>query len=308
MVEELNKRSKAPLMGVLWLFGYVLLAGIVIGGLISLIGNFIYLILIFPIIMGVASGAVINSVVTSQKIRSPFVVIVAGLFATLVIYGSMHFADYLQFRNAMAKEVQSQVIAEYGEEAPKEDIQTFINYILVQETGLPGFIGYILLSAREGVSISSVGVGSSNDSGINLGAFTWLYWLVEMGIIAWASIDPAYKKTRDLFCEHCDTWVAQGDHIGGIRPESIDQGIELIKRRDFIGLVKMLRNDTVLPSFEFYIRTCKTCNTFPLYLTGFAVSSGKKGQTQSKLFTVQVLNSSERYSLVSEIGMPTAAK
>jgi hypothetical protein len=259
--------------------------------------------------MGLASGFVIHSVVTSQKIRSPFVVIVAGLFATAIVYGSMHTADYFKFRSVLSEEIQNQVIAEYGQEAEKAEVQAFIDYILVEETGVPGFVGYIFLSAKEGVSISSVGPGSmGDDSGINLGAFTWVYWLVEIGIIAWASIDTGYKKTKELFCEHCDAWVAQGDHIGGVDFEMINMGVEMMKRRDFVGLVKMLSHDTRLPSYEFYIRTCKTCNTFPLYLTGFAISAGNKGQTQSKLFTVQQLNPSERYAVVSELGMPMGTR
>jgi len=309
MVEELNKRPKVTLKGLIILFGMTLLAGIVIGGLTSIISNFIYLILIFPVIMGLATGYVVKSVVVSERIRSPFFVIVAGLFAALVVYGSMHFFDYLQFRNALGKEIQAQVIAEYGEAAPKENVQAFIDYVLVEETGLPGLVGFILLEAREGVSISSVGPGSmSNDSGINLGAFTWLYWLVEISIIGWASIDPAYKTTRELFCEHCNEWVAQGDHIGGIQPGTVNQAVELIKGRNYVGLAGILRHDTVLPSIEFYTRTCKTCNTFPFYLTGHAISSAGKGQTRSKLFTVQILNSLERQDLTTELGLPTLAK
>lgn len=307
MVEELNKHSKAPLMGVILLFGAVLLAGVAIGGLVSLIGNFIYLILIFPVFMGLAAGAVVKSVVVSQKIRSPFVVIAAGIFSALVIYGSMHFVDYLQFRNSLAKEIQSQVVAEYGEPAPREDVQAYIDYIFVEETGTPGFVGFILLEAREGVSISHVGVPSSG-SDMNLGMFTWVYWLIEMGIIGWGSIDAAHKASRDLFCEHCDAWVAQGVHIGGMQIASTNQAIEFINRRDFVGLAGILRNDTVLPSVEFYTRTCKTCSTFPFYLTGTLISAGKKGQTQSKLFTVQVLNSSERFALATELASPNSTR
>lgn len=309
MVEELDKHPRVTVRGLIFLFGAALLAGILIGGLASLIGRFIYLIILFPIAMGLASGFVVKSVVVSEKIRSPLVVILAGIFAALVVYGSMHFFDYFQFRSAVAKEVQAQVVAEYGEEAPDENVQEFIDYILVEETGSSGFIGFILLEAEEGVSISPVGPGSmGNDSGINLGAFTWLYWLVEIGIIGWASINPGYQKTRDLFCEHCNAWVGDSDHIGGFQPESFQQAADLINRRDFVGLAKMLRHDTTLPSFEFYTRTCKTCNTFPLYLTGVAVSAGNKGQTQSKLFVAQLLNSSERYALTTELGSPTLAK
>ncbi|MBK9924617.1 MAG: hypothetical protein IPP66_04920 [Anaerolineales bacterium] len=304
MQEELNNR-KVSFKGVVLLLGSVLGAGIVIGGLASLISRFIYLILLFPIFMGFASGIVIKSVVVSQKIRSKFVVVIAGLIAAVIVYGSMHYFDYIHFRSTLAKEIQTEAIAEYGEPAPKDKVQAFIDYLLTEETGLSGFVGFILLEAKNGVSISHVGVGSSG-SDLNLGAFTWVYWLVEMGIIAYGSIESAYKATQDLFCENCGTWVAQGDHIGGIQFESVNQAVEFIKSRDFIGLLGVLKNNTVIPSIEFYTRTCKTCSTFPFYLTGFAISAGNKGQTQSKLFTAQILNSSERFALTSEMKMPKA--
>lgn len=305
MMEELDKHPKATTKGVILLFGAALLAGIVIGGIASVISNFIYLVLIFPVIMGMAAGYVIKSVVISEKIRTPFVVVLTGLFATLIVYGSMHFFDYLQFRINLAKELQAQYFDEYGESAPRENVQAFIDYVLAQKTGSSGFLGFILLEAQSGVSLSQVGPGSMpNDEGINLGSFTWLYWLVEMGFIAWPSIDPAYHKSRELFCEHCNDWIPQGDHIGGIQPAALHQATALIKSRDFVGLAKMLQYDTTLPSIEFYTRYCRSCTTFPFYLMGHALSAGQ-GKARSKLFIVQTLNSSERHALTTELGLPS---
>ena len=307
MQQELYPHSKIPLNGILLLFGAILFAGVLIGGVASLISRFIYLVLIFPFIMGIASGFVVYSIIKAQKIRSPFVSILAGIFITILVYGSMHFVDYLQFRIATTQDIQAEVAGEYGEAAPNENVQAFIDDRLVEETGISGFIGFILLEAKKGVSISHVGPGS-NGSGINLGVFTWVYWLIEIGIIGWISVDSAYKKAVDLFCEHCDVWIEKGDHIGGVEIDVVNQAVDLIKQRDFVGLMKMLRDDTEAPSVEFYARTCKTCNTFPLYLNGLAVSLNRRGQPQSKLFTVQVLNSSERLAVTSELKMLRAKK
>lgn len=300
MQQELNPNSKAPIKGVALLFGSVLVAGILIGGVTSLISNFIYLIILFPLLMGLAMRVIIKSAVVSEKIRSPFLVIFAGIFGTLIIYGSLHFFDYLQFRNQMTKDIQAQVIAEYGEAAPKENVQAYIDYLFVEETGVPGFIGFILLQAKEGVSISNVGPGSSG-SEQNLGAFTWVLWLVEMGFIFWGSTESAYKKAKDLFCERCNAWIPEGDHIGGVQKESINQVIDLVRRRDFVHMLELLQKDTVFPSLEFYTRTCKTCNASLLYLTGSVISSAGQGQAQNKLVIVQALNSSERFALLSEL-------
>jgi len=299
MQQDIYKHPKVSLKGFLSLFGTLLLTGIVIGGLASLLKNFIYLILVFPLLMGGVAGFVIKGVVLTEKIRSGFLVVIAGICAAVLIYGSMFFFDYLQFRRTLGKTVQEQAFAEYGESPSKEETQTFIDYVLIQETGSSGFIGFILLRAKEGISISEVGRSSS--SATNLGMFTWVFWLVEMGFIGGPVIASSYNKTRDLFCEHCDTWVADGEHIGGIELKSMQDAVALIKRSDIASFARLLRTDAPLPSIEFYTRTCKTCNTFPLYLTGSVISSGRQGQTQSKLILMYALTSSERFVLTSEL-------
>jgi len=301
MQQDVFKRPKVSLQGLLLLFVAVLVGGIVIGGVTSFIGRFIYLILVFPALMGLAAGLILKSIVVSQKIRSPLVVVAAGVFSAILIFASMHYFDYLKFRSDGAREIQAQVVAEYGEPAADEDVEAYIDYILVEETGFPGFPGFFLLEAREGVSISEVGPASGSRSPLNLGMFTWVYWLVELVFIGGAAIGTAYGKSKEMFCEHCDAWVPEGDHIGGLQPEAIDRAVELIKRRDFAGLAQLLRIDTTLPSVEFYTRTCRTCTTFPFYLTAFVISPGRQGQTQSKQLMVQTLTSSERFALTSAL-------
>jgi len=299
MQQDIYKRPRVSLRGFLLLFGSLLLTGIIVGGLASLIKNLIYLILVFPLLMGVVAGFVVNYMVETEKIRSGFLVVIAGIFAAVLIYGSIFFFDYLQFRRNMEKAVQSQALAEYGETPSKEEAQAFIDYVLIQETGSSGFIGFILLRAKEGVSISEVGRSSS---ATNLGVvFTWVFWLVEMAFIGGPVIASSYSKTRDLFCEHCDAWVAEGEHIGGIELKSMQDAVALIKRSDIASFARLLRGDATLPSVEFHTRTCKTCNTFPLYLTGSVISSGRQGQTQSKLIMIHALTSSERFALTSEL-------
>ncbi len=305
MQQDIFKRPKVSFKGIMLLWGGLLLVGILIGWITSLVSNFIYLILVFPVAMGLVAGVFIKSVVVREKIRSRFVVIATGVFAALLIYGSMHFFDYLKFRSSLAKEIQQRMVSEEGQAAPEENVQAFIDYILVEETHFPGFLGFILLEAKEGMSISEVGPTSS-DSSLNLGAFTWLLWLVEMVIIGGISIASAHKVTRDLFCEHCDSWVPDQEHIGGVKPELFNQVSERLQCRDFAGLAQMLQLDTGLTSLEFYTRTCKTCNTFPFYLMGFVVSPGKQGQPQSKLFMAQTLTPSERFTFTSALAAPNA--
>ncbi len=303
MQQDIFKRPKVTLKGLSLLFGGLLITGVIIGAIASFVGNYIYLILLFPMVMGLIAGFVLKSIVVSEKIRSSFVVVIAGIFSAVLIYGSMHFFDYLQFRNSLAKVIQQRAIAANGTAAPEENVQAYIDYLLAEETNFPGFLGFVLLEAKEGMTISEVGAGS-HGTPLNLKAFTWLLWFVEMCLIGGIAMGAAYKIAKDLFCEQCDTWVPQQEHVGGVKPEFLDQAVERIKCRDFAGLAQMLQLDSGFPSVEFYTRTCKTCNTFPFYLMGFGVSAGRKGQTQSKLLVGQVLTASERFAFTSALAAP----
>jgi hypothetical protein len=306
MESPISTNSKAPLGGVMLLFGAAILAGVVIGGIASLVGRFLYLIIMFPIIMGAIVGWALNKAIVIGKIRSTFIAIAAGVLAAVVTYGSMHIADYIQFRIDAANEIQKQVVAQYGQRAPDANVQAYIDELLIQETGAPGFIGYILFAAKQGVSISHVGVGSS-DSGINLGPLTWLYWLAELGLIGWMTIST-YKTAQQPFCEHCDTWLPAPVHVGGMTIEVFKNAVNLIKTSDYANFAAMLTKGTRLPSMEFYTRSCKTCNIGPFYFTGYVVSQGKKGQTVSKLVVAQELQPSQRFALTNALNTTSSSE
>lgn len=175
-----------------WGFVAAIPTGMVFG-LIN--GSGIYLIVLFPAIMGyiVAWGA--------QKgiriARLPFVlIIIISIVLSISTYAAMFFVDYEFFKREMASAIDHKIIRELGVELdqPMEEFKeaketkqyrqlrrALISDILKTETGYSGFIGYLIFRVQTGEEIGLV----ISRQGADLGSQgTIALWIVELIIIA----------------------------------------------------------------------------------------------------------------------------
>lgn len=205
---ELYKPSqKAPVSGLVLTFIISVVAGVAIGALASFIGQWLYLIIFFPLIMGGVTGAAVAQGVRLGKLRNPILAALLGIVAGIVCYTAMHATDYYLFLRDLRA---------YGaEQAPAgttaADVDNLINLMLLEETGQEGFAGFILLEAQEGVSIGQV--GRSNETNIG-STFTWIYFAIELIIITVLSAALGYTKAKEPFCEERDAWYDNKTYVG----------------------------------------------------------------------------------------------
>src|SRR6185503_18015763 len=90
--------------------------------------------------------------------------------------------------------------------------KSFLDYALQEETGHPGFVGYMLYKASTGVSIGSL----SRSSSVNLGPIlTVAYWLLEFALILGLTVQMGRKATGASFCESCGNRYGGEKHLGG---------------------------------------------------------------------------------------------
>jgi hypothetical protein len=105
--------------------------------------------------------------------------IILGLCAAILIYGSFHYAEYLTFRLMAVLAVNAELAA--GTDGSMAEMgPAFVDYMLKEETGYPGFVGYVLYTAEEGITVSrKFGLRT-----IHLETpITWMYWGIELVII-----------------------------------------------------------------------------------------------------------------------------
>ncbi len=152
------------------------LAGLILGIAFAVIGSFFYIVFIFPLIMGFAGSRILADAIQRAKIRRIYQVIFMSLLMAITIYGTYHYGRYV------ALQVQTSIKMFSGLSAATEDkslkvAKVVVDYALVQETGYPGFVGYMLFRAKEGISIGRIYYSSR----LNLGPIlTWFYWILEL--------------------------------------------------------------------------------------------------------------------------------
>jgi hypothetical protein len=100
--------------------------------------------------------------------------------------------------DAQPPQEREQTIAEMD----REDQETARGVIEVLD-GTSSLAGYMHLQATHGVSIA----GRSNSSGINLGyTGSWIYWLVEVGIVAGIAFAIMRGQARQPYCVQGAAW------------------------------------------------------------------------------------------------------
>jgi hypothetical protein len=167
-----------PVGGFFALLGLTMLAGAVIGAIAGLIHLAFYLVLIFPILMGFALGGAALGAVVLGKVRNRLVAALAGVLGGCVCILAMHFISYL--------------------------------FVLNKSGGSFSFGQYIDAAARAGVTISSSRGGGRDDKPMNLGyTGSFIYWFLELAIVAGIAAAVPAVRAGQPFCEECDSWKTQ---------------------------------------------------------------------------------------------------
>jgi hypothetical protein len=161
----------------------VLVAAVVIGFVASFLGQWFYLVLLFPLFMGFALGGAGMGLIRVGKLRNPSLAGVAAGLGGIMLMGSMHYFDYQRALSEAAEKFH----------VPRAMLEANTS-----------FFTFIDGRAEDGVRIGRVAHGGD---GMNLGHVgSYIYWLVEMiivAVIAWVMMQTAAAAP---FCIGCNLW------------------------------------------------------------------------------------------------------
>ncbi len=206
MVSPYRPSNRITATGLLFLLMAILCAGIVFGGLAFVISRLVWLIILFPVGLGLMAGAILSQIITKQHIRNPMLAIAAGIVMGIVIYGVLNYANYLAFHSELR-----QLLAEEQDLLDTGIQNQAIDAILAAETGSTGFFGYVKLETQAGVSIGSI--GQSNALRLNQ-PLTWGYWLLELCLI-WRCRPPGARGGEQaLLRDHASSGTGAGNIWG----------------------------------------------------------------------------------------------
>jgi hypothetical protein len=215
-----------PAGGALLLLLVILVGGFAIGALASFLANVLYIILVFPFLMGAIGGEFSLLSIRYGKIRNPSVALVGGLLMGLVIVVSFWLVSYLQFTNNGA---------------------AFAN------SAQPDFFKYIQVMAQKGVPVIHIG----NVDLLNLGpVFSWIYWAFEIILIVWLSSRPGKTQAREPFCETCNHWYPKPALLGTLGSSRQKEVLNLIESGQLQKLGEELQSNPALPNVGVFLATC----------------------------------------------------
>lgn len=281
--------NKAPLTGVLLLFFLSIICGILLGLLTFAISNFIYLILLFPMGLGLIGGIITSVGVDKGKVRSPILGGLFGLLLGLLIYGSFRYAEYDYFR----KEGQEMLLQEMEQELGYSDVEVandFIDEVLIEETGSKGFLGFLKLTANEGTSFERLFRSQSIELGA---ALTWIYWFVELIIIAGVSMFLGHGAAIRPFCETCQEWFKPKRYLGSVEPENSKTLIQAIQSENFTEVGMLMEEDAVAPCMNVSVQECQ-CEVSDSILVIDRASINRKGKVETKTILNGFITPSQR--------------
>ena len=175
--ETLEKIAKKKPLAISILIMASLLFAMIIGFGMGLLGSFIYLIVIFPIMSGFILGHLIYRNALDLKIKQRVWLVIISLLSAFVLYGMYQYGRYFTFQAIATYEL-------FGGFSDKEInvAKQIVEHMLIEETGRGGFFGYLFLISQEGVSIGKI-ISSSKLTLTGWGV--WLYWLAEFSLIAY---------------------------------------------------------------------------------------------------------------------------
>ena len=202
-----------PPLGLALTLGGGLAAAVLVGFLASVIGQWFYLVILFPCLIGLALGGVGMAFIKAGKLRNPLFAGIAAALSGIMAMGTMHYVNYQRFVDTMAKALDV---------APAEVEEHF------------SFAKYIDSMATEGVTLSRA---AHNDKGMNLGYVgSYIYWLVEMAVVAGIAWAMMRTTASAPFCVGCNSWKNER-RVAMITVPAEDLAVRAVQEGEAVSLL-----------------------------------------------------------------------
>jgi hypothetical protein len=234
--------------------------------------------------MGFATGSVLGFAVKKGKIRSPITALGLGLLGGLVTYGALMYGQYMNFQQ---------------QTATMKNVDTRLQ----EMTGSSGFVGFLKISAKEGITISR-----RSSSGFTIkDNFVYLLWLIELGVVGFLAASIPFAAAKEPFNEDANEWYREIKLIGSATEESRDEIIRLLNMDDMVGASALLSSQTDMPTprIDVYSQSSADMPFSDSVIRVNYVSTNAKKQLEVKEILIGLVSESQRSQLVPQISAST---
>jgi hypothetical protein len=282
-----------PLPGLLILLLLTAIAGLIVGGLLWFVDNRIglYLIILFPIIAGFIVGTAGTRGVGMGKIRNPLVAGLIGLLGGVLVGGVYH---YLGYELSFKEEVRQAIIQQSPTATfSPQDVQNFTDEFLRSEVNDTGFVGFLKLEAKEGITITR----SSSSSGIALkDAWAWGYFVFEILVIAVLAAIMMSNAAREPFDERANTWFRDAVYLGGAGGDDGTNLVSALQNGAFEQAGRLVRPESTelgVPRVELHARLSPDANASEAVLEVKSVTANRRNEVSMRTLMVGMVTREE---------------
>ena len=214
----------APAGGLVILLLLAILGGAVVGAAFFFLSKLVYLIFLFPLLIGWLAGALVAAGVRVGKIRHPGVALGGAGLAGLVSYVTGWICNY--FGSGQAA----------------------------------GFVSYVVSADQQGVWAARL---LASDAGLfNLGPlFSGVYWVLELLLILWLAVIIGRKPAYAPFSEVCGCWFEKPALLGTLGSRRMQEVLGWIEGGQFIKLGEELQTNPALPNLGIFMVLCEKPGT-----------------------------------------------
>lgn len=272
---EYKASGKAPITGVLIGILLSLLSGLVVGWILYQITHLlkVSLIIIFPLVAGAIAGFGVSAAVKTGKIRNGLIAALLGLVAGTTITVTDHYLGYQSFKSEVR-----QTLEVNGATVSDQDVAVATDLFLQQSVGKTGFLGFIDLEIKGGVSI-----GRASSQGVNTGSIgAQILFFIEWMLMAFAATALGYAAAKEPFDEQSEQWYAEGTRLVSIPLFNQQEVLDNLKARNYaqvgqLGQLEAVPHDRV----DILIRNTPDKKARDLILEVHAFVTDKKGKQSS---------------------------
>jgi hypothetical protein len=244
--------------GALLLLTGMSVAGFLVGLIASVISHWLYLVVIFPIGMGVVLGGIGSFLVKFGKARAKFVLWSAGAIAGLATMFGLHVGYFVSELNELEGRVPG------------------VRAVVLRDP--TAFFRFLDMRAERGVVI---GKGGQADK--NLGyEGSYVYWVFEMGLIGYIAFIIFSQSAATPLCERCQGWKSER-YLGRMTPVPAELVTGPLLDGDLLTLVDRatVTDDVCL---RFKATFCPACGPLaPVDVTLERLAPNEKGHIKTSV-------------------------
>ncbi len=277
----------------------VSLGSAIIGVAAFFLSTQFWIIFLFPTALGFLGGALVKWQVKGAKLGNPTSAALVGLFAGLLIFSVFFVSDYFYFRHISTQQLAAD--AAYLGMTPSD----LLDELLILETGSGGFLGFLKIHAREGITISQV--ADPIDEGIVItGAWVYVYHLVEAALIIGITTAIAVDAARQPYCAHCRNWIEKHIRLGHVANEQSAEFREALRLGSVNSVVNLLQKDQYPgpPYLDVVLGRCENSASCEGVLTLRQTSKGRYGSSSHKILDRYLVSPREADYLVNATRSP----